>query len=285
MVAIFCRAAPRFAHNVAKHRCGVRVMALCDHDTLSGVRELMSNVSDLPLGLIAGVEINSVATGIEDLWEGELHILGLGVDPQSDAFEATLARQRDARAERFRSIVARLRALGMPVDDGVEKLGSVPGSAMGRPQIARLLVDAGFAPTVDAAMTELLARGMPAYVPRQGLGPKEAIAAVAAAGGVASLAHFADATSRRDLVEMLKSWGLAALEVHYRHFDAATVAGMSRLAHDMGLISTGGSDYHGDGETYAQAHAALFVPDEDAADLRADLGRRTSTPATAVEDR
>jgi predicted metal-dependent phosphoesterase TrpH len=257
---------------------GVKVLALSDHDTLAGVRELRATGSrSLPLDLIAAVEINSVATGMGDLWEGELHILGLGVDVDDDAFESALQLQRGYRVSRFRQIVDRLRELGRPVDMQVERYlaesGAVPGAALGRPQIARCLMAGGFASSVDDAMRRLLARGRPAYVPREGLGPVAAIAAIRAAGGLASLAHFADGPQRRALVEELQESGLAGLEVHYRHFDTETVAALDTLAGELRLVRTGGSDYHGDGETYADAHANLFVPDDDATALFGVLGR------------
>jgi hypothetical protein len=263
---------------------GIRVLALTDHDTLAGVRELRRpGAAPLPLELIAGVEINSVAADMGDLWEGELHILGLGVDPNHDAFEAALERQRGFRLTRFGAIVARLRDLGTPVDEQVARYladaGASTGAALGRPQIARCLVSAGYAASVDDAMQRLLARGRPAYVARFGLGPVEAIEAIRSAGGVASLAHFADAPRRRDLVAGLREHGLRGLEVHYRHFPAETVAAMDRFAREMGLLQTGGSDYHGDGETYAEAHAGLYVPDADALALSAEL--RASARAVA----
>jgi 3',5'-nucleoside bisphosphate phosphatase len=242
-----------------------------------------ATAAGLPLELVPAVEINSVAAGIDGLWEGELHILGLGVDPADEAFEAALARQRRSREIRFGMMIARLRDLGMPVDESAAALKTEPGSSLGRPQIARLLVAAGYAPSVDAAMRNLLARGKPAYVARQGLGPREAIAAIRAAGGLPALAHFPDAPARRDLVAELMSAGLGGLEVHYRHFDADTVAEMATLAAALRLVPTGGSDYHGDGETYAQAHAALFVPDGDAVALFAALGRGAPEALTAAE--
>ncbi|MGD0121322.1 MAG: PHP domain-containing protein [Candidatus Limnocylindrales bacterium] len=264
---------------------GVRIVALSDHDTLAGVRELGApGASALPLDLVPGVEINSVARGIDGLWEGELHILGLGTDPADDRFEAALRRQRDSRSIRFALILGRLREMGMPVDEGAEAVRVEPGSSLGRPQIARLLVAAGHAPSVDVAMRDLLARGKPAYVPRQGLGPREAIAAIRDAGGLPVLAHFADASTRRSVVADLMTAGLRGLEVHYRHFDAPTVAEMAALARELRLVPTGGSDYHGDGETYAEAHGSLFVPDEDAAALFTALGRApVGQPAAIAE--
>jgi hypothetical protein len=280
---------PRALVNAAA-AVGVRILALADHDTLAGVRELFrpderdaATAAGLPLELVPAVEINSVAAGIDGLWEGELHILGLGVDPADETFEAALERQRRSREIRFGLIVARLRELGMPVDEGAETLRTEPGSSLGRPQIARLLVAAGHAPSVDAAMREFLARGKPAYIARHGLGPREAVVAIRAAGGLPALAHFADAPTRRDLVAELISVGLGGLEVHYRHFDAETVAEMAVLAAALRLVPTGGSDYHGDGETYAAAHATLFVPDEDAVALFAALGRGAPQAVAGLE--
>jgi len=253
---------------------GVRVLALTDHDTLAGVRELFAaGAPDLPLTLLPGVEINSVAAGIDGLWEGELHILGLGVDPDDETFESVLDRQRRLRETRFAMIVERLRELGMPVDSSSVAGTSEPGSSLGRPQIARLLVKAGHAPSVDAAMKEVLARGKPGYVARQGMGPQEAIAAIRSAGGLPVLAHFADAPARRDLIADLIAFGLGGLEVHYRHFDADTVSDMAALAAALRLVPTGGSDYHGDGSSYAEVHAGIFVPDQDAEAVFAALGR------------
>jgi predicted metal-dependent phosphoesterase TrpH len=264
---------------------GVQVLALSDHDTLAGVRELVAPGSPtLPLELLPAVEINSVAVGIPQLWEGELHILGLGVDIADDFFEATLDRQRGSRLTRFNRIVDRLRQLGFPIDNEADRLlagqGAEMGASLGRPQIARCLVAARFASSVNDAMQRLLVRGKPAYVPREGLGPAEAISAIRAAGGLPSLAHFADAYLRRDLVQELTSFGLGGLEVHYRHFDAETISDLAAVARELHLVPTGGSDYHGDTETYAEAHASLYVPDEDATNLYSLLGRRRLTIRT-----
>jgi predicted metal-dependent phosphoesterase TrpH len=259
---------------------GVRLLALADHDTLAGVRELLApgapGRQPLPLELLPAVEINSVASGIDGLWEGELHILGLGVDPSGEAFEAALERQRQGRARRFELMVERLRELGFGVDAYLPDDGAAAGVALGRPRLARSLVAAGHAASVDDAMERLLARGRPAYIQREGLGPREAIAAIAAAGGLPVLAHFPDAAVRSDLIRELIEAGLRGLEVHYRRFDAETVAEMETLARELRLVPTGGSDYHGDGETYAEAHATIFVPDEDAAGVYASLRRPTA---------
>ena len=87
---------------------------------------------------------------------------------------------------------------------------------------------------------------MPGYIPRDGLGPSEAIQAIRAAGGLPALAHFADAPDRTPLLRELMDEGLAGLEVYYRTFDRPTTAAMARTAAALGLVPTGGTDYHGD---------------------------------------
>ncbi len=247
----------------ASRAAGVKLLAMTDHDTLAGFRELLSDEASAdPLEIvIPGVEINSVAEGIESLWEGELHILGLGVDPDDDAFEAALVEQRRRRVERFFRIVRRLRELGMPIDAQVEGLDPAEGASLGRPHVARMLVEAGHAASVDEAMQTILARGKPGYERRVGMGPPEAIGAIRAAGGLAVLAHFADAPAREALIRELVELGLGGLEAYYRHFDAETIESLVDLTRRLGLVPTGGSDYHGDVETYAEAHAQVYVPD------------------------
>ncbi len=106
-------------------------------------------------------------------------------------------------------------------------------------------------------------------MPRHGLGPTDAIAAIRAAGGLPVLAHFGEAPSRVDVVRELAEAGLGGLEVYYRSFDTATVFAVGEVALALGLAATGGSDYHGDTSTYAEAHAGLWVPPEVATGLAA----------------
>ena len=180
--------------------CGVATFALTDHDTLAGYREVVSGGAVPPgLELIAGVEINAVVREEIGLWEGELHILGLGMAVDDDAFEAALVEQRGRRAERFARTTRRLAELGMPVDAPLEGLAAGADDALGRPTIARALVAAGFATSVEDAFRRLIGRGGPGYIPRDGLGPHEAIRAIRAAGGLPVLAHFSEAPGRAAL--------------------------------------------------------------------------------------
>ncbi len=251
---------------------GVRVFSLTDHDTLAGYRELM--VGELPPGLtlIPGVEINALVTRDMGLWEWELHILGFGMDPLDGAFEDVLAGQRAARRVRFDRTVGLLREIGLPIDAQVAELDVGDEDALGRPTIARALIAAGFARSVEDAFSRIIGHGAPGYVRREGLGPEEAIAAIAAAGGIPVLAHFREAPERVEVVRELVDAGLRGLEVHYRSFDVATVEAVGTVARELGLVETGGSDYHGDLGTYAETHASLWVPPEVGERLLRTLG-------------
>ena len=253
---------------------GVRLLSLTDHDTLAGYRDVSAaGATPGGLTLLPGVEINAIVTRDLGLWEGELHILGFGMDPDDEAFEATLAAQRRRRRERFERTVALLRELDLSIDDQITAVSDSPEDALGRPTVARALVAAGSAASVEDAFRRLLGWGKPAYVPRSGLGPVEAIAAIRAAGGLPVLAHFGEASSRVNVVRELADTGLGGLEVYYRSFDAATVFAVGEVALALGLVATGGSDYHGDIGSYGEAHADLWVPPEVADGLRGPMSR------------
>ncbi|MDH4143423.1 MAG: PHP domain-containing protein [Chloroflexota bacterium] len=256
----------------AAHAAGVRTFALTDHDTLAGYRDVTTSGA-VPAGLtlVPGIEINALVTRDLGLWEGELHILGFGMHPDDDAFEAALIQQRDERRVRFARTVERLREIGLPIDAQVAELEPSDDDALGRPTIARALMAAGHAASVEDAFTRLIGHGGPGYVRRGGLGPEDAIAAIIAAGGIPVLAHFREAPERIELLRELQEAGLAGLEVYYRAFDAATTAELEVVARTLGLIATGGTDYHGDLGPYAASHAQSWVPPEVGTRLLARL--------------
>lgn len=259
---------------------GVRLLAITDHDTLAGVREVLA-AGAVPAGLelLAGIELNAVVADRLDLRESEVHVLGLGVDPDNQGLEATLALQRTRRRARFDLMVARLAAIGRPIDDALEALPTTgDDDALGRPRAARAMIAKGYVASVEEAFATYLSRGRPGYVPREGLGPIEAIRAIRAAGGLPVLAHFSEAPDRPDVISELKDAGLGGLEVYYRTFDALTVAAVRQVAEAASLVATGGSDYHGDLEPYAATHAQLWVPPTVEAPLRAAVAGSPATP-------
>jgi predicted metal-dependent phosphoesterase TrpH len=260
------------------HAAGVRLFAIADHDNLAAYRELTAPGADpLPEGLdlVPAVEINAVTRDLDlDLPEGELHVLGIGVDPADEAFEAAIAAQRGARRRRFTATVSRLRDLGLAVDADLPEGVLESDDALGRPTLARALVAAGHTSSVEEAFRRILGHGLPGYVPRTGMGPVEAIRAIRAAGGLASVAHFGEASQRVPLLRELIAEGLDGLETHHRTFGPETRDAMSATARLLGLVETGGTDYHGDLGPYAGSHAGLVMPDELVEALQAALAAR-----------
>jgi hypothetical protein len=264
---------PPEALAAAAAAAGVRLLAITDHDTLAGIRDLRASGS-IPDGLelLPGIEINAVIRDRPELVESEVHVLGLGVDPDDDELEAALSRQRSARRVRFETMVVKLGELGLAVGPALQALPATDDDdALGRPRLARALIAIGAAMSVEDAFIRWLSRGRPAYVPREGLGPVAAIQAIRRAGGLAALAHFSEAPRLRDVVAELADAGLGGLEVYYRSFDRPTVEAVGSVARDLRLVAVGGSDYHGDRETYAEAHARLWVPSSVEAPLRAAM--------------
>jgi predicted metal-dependent phosphoesterase TrpH len=265
---------------------GLHLVSLTDHDTLQGYRELR----DAGLGdgvdgprLIPGLEINTVGgleqgRPIEGLGRaaGELHVLGFGVDPDDPDLDAALARQRDGRRVRIDLTLEALRRLGMPVDDQFASLALDAHASRGRPHVAEALVLAGHATDVSDAFARWLAWGRPGFVPRQGMGPRDAIDAIVAAGGLAVLAHPSEAPDHPEDVRTLRDWGLGGLEVHYRSFDWVTVQRMRRLAERLELVPTGGSDFHGQDHDYRSMQRLTMVPDAVGAGLLAAIGTSRS---------
>lgn len=256
---------------------GLRLLAITDHDTLAGVRDLRRSAS-LPPGLevLPGIELNSVIAEPVAIGEGEVHVLGLGVDPDDDELEAALIQQRRSRRNRFDRMIRRLRQLDMPVDAALETMPATDDDdALGRPRIARAMIAAGYATSVEDAFLRHLSKGRPAYVPRLGLNAIESIRAIRSAGGLASLAHFAEAPEHIGFLRELIDAGLNGLEVYYRAYELPTVQALKRVATELRLVMTGGTDYHGDRETYAEAQAQLWLPSE--AELQLREGLRTSS--------
>ena len=276
---------PPLAVYTAMRSWGLEIAALSDHDTLDGylaVRAAGLGGADAPAGsgprLVPALELNAVAMpGQHDGGPlGERHFLGYGIDPADPGLAAALARQRHFRHVRIEATVERLRMIGLPVDEQLRQTLGPEVSSAGRPHVARALVAAGHATSVEDAFARYLSRGRPAYVPRQGLGNREAIEAIVSAGGLAVLAHSADVVQAPLMLERLQGWGLRGLEVYYggynRVFTPRRIGELARLAARRGLVATGGSDYHGDTMTLQEAEARTWVPRAAAEGLLEAIG-------------
>jgi hypothetical protein len=214
-------------------------MALTDHDSIAGVAGARTRALQLGLDVVAGVELSAREA------DRETHILGLHL-ADLNVLETVLLRFRGARVERARLILARLRELGMDVPaEDVLREGDT--GAIGRPHVARALVQRGYVPDVRAAFDRYLGAGRPAYVPKEALSVAAAVELIHRAGGIAVLAHpGADGTLAR--VAEMKSAGMDGVEVRHPGHSAEDVARLAAIADHLGLVMSGGSDWHGGGD-------------------------------------
>ena len=217
------------------------VMAVTDHDTTAAVAEVQRLAGARGIEVVSGIEVTAIDEG------RDLHILGYFFDPLHEALGTFLAAQRAARVNRVSAIGDRLGALGMPID--VEALVAQAGNdrrrSIGRPQVARTMVDAGYVSDTREAFDRWLGRGRPAFVARIGPAPGAVIDIIHAAGGIASLAH-PGKLRLESRVAPLAHLGLDAIEAFHSDHDTAAVTKYVAMARDLNLLLTGGSDFHGD---------------------------------------
>ncbi|MBI5667599.1 MAG: PHP domain-containing protein [Chloroflexi bacterium] len=213
------------------------VIAITDHDTTAGLAEAEQAAGGLPV-IILGIELSAEDARLD------VHVLGYFFDAQDEAFQAVLARFRDDRERRGQKIVVKLAELGLPVA-WERVLALANGGAVGRPHVARALVEAGYVESVKEAFDRFLYTGGPAYVPRERLTPEGAIDLIHGAGGAAVLAHPGLLPDYAVMVVRLVSAGLDGVEVAHPKNSETVRANLRALAGHYGLVMTGGSDYHG----------------------------------------
>ncbi len=218
-------------------------MALTDHDTFDGVAEAMEAGAALGVRVVPGIELSLPHAGT-------FHMIGLGVDPANAQIRAVAETLREGRGPRNRAIVERLCALGLAVT--IEEVeAEAGGDVVARPHIARVLVKKGYVGSIVEAFERYLKKGAPAYADRPRVELRDAIAAVRAAGGASVLCHPSTLGIDDDeaLLAELRRFALAGLDAVEVRCGRSTRADMARwegLVQDVGLLPSGGSDFHGD---------------------------------------
>ncbi len=220
-----------------------RAVAITDHDTVSAIVEARAAAERFGIEFVAGIEISA------EYSPGTMHILGYCIDDGSTALAVRLAELQEARDRRNPQIASRLRSLGFDIsyDEVVELAGN---QVVGRPHFARLMIERGYVASMQEAFDRFLKKGADAYVGKARLSPRESIALIHEAGGVAVLAHpyQLNPSSREEvdqIVGELAGLGLDGIEAFYSRHSAAERASYSEVATRHGLLITGGSDYHG----------------------------------------
>lgn len=247
---------------------GLAAIALTDHDTLAGLAGAIAAGERSGIRVVGGCEFSVAAP-----W-GEMHLLGYFLPPGDAGLEALLLRQREDRARRARAMVERLRHHDLPVSDEAV-LRHAAGGSIGRPHVARALVETGVVGTVDEAFERWLRRGRPAYIPKVLPSLEEVAGQVHAAGGIVSAAHLRERGTRMALERFIEQ-GLDALEVRHPAHPPELEARLLGTARALGLVPSGGSDWHG--EIAAGSHGALGSAAVPLEWLDALAARRPASP-------
>ena len=241
---------------------GITVCAVTDHDTTDSIAAVRALAEPHGIRVIAGIEITAVAD------DEDVHTLGYGFDPLHPGLMAFLHTQRADRRRRLDEMSARLDAIGVPVDLATEVAahGRGGGKALGRPLLAAALVRAGHVATMSEAFERYLGRGRAAFIARVGATPAHVVELVHAAGGIASLAH--PIKLKKDkMIEPLAAGGLDAIEVFHPDHDFNAVLHYRQRANRLGLLMTGGSDFHGRDSGRVNAVGRVTLPSEEFARL------------------
>lgn len=252
---------------------GLKVVALTDHDTVDGIPPAVEAARAFPrLAFIPGVEIST------DLADGEAHVLGYFIDYTSRELGSALERFRNSRHVRARGMVNRLGDLGMDIDwRRVQEIAG--GGSIGRPHIARAMLEKGYVTAFEEAFDKYIGHGGPAYVEREKMTPEEAVGLILRSRGLPVLAHPFTVKEPEEMVIRLKAVGLVGIEAYYKDNTAEETEATLGLTGKYDLIATGGTDYHGIGDSSEVMLGGVEVPLAAAERLIALAGNQARKPA------
>ncbi len=240
---------------------GLQVIALTDHDNVLsyGVAKdyLKKNNNEDKLEVIQGVEINTLYKNYE------VHILGYFMDTNNSDFQNLLKIQQQARIKQTKEIITLLaKKEGIKIKFEDIKKQVAEGGSIGRPHIAKAITNAGGTSNVMEAYAKYIHDDSPVYVPRKTVSPHDAVEIIYDAGGVPVIAHPHDLDIAESLIKELMSFGLRGIEAYHRKHSPACVEYFSSMAEELGLIVTGGSDFHAPNIMNGQIILGKnFVPD------------------------
>ena len=225
---------------------GLEFLGITDHDTTSGWTEATESLRG-SLKLVLGSEISCLTNdGVS------VHMLGLLFDPEHEEMQQVLEETRDGRLPRMRKMIEKMRAEGIDISIEDVELAMPMGATMGRPHLADALVAKKIVKSRDEAFVDLLHNESRFYVSHAAPTPVEAISLIRRAGGVAVIAHpFASHRGHilnpEDFSELVAA-GLNGIEVDHRDQNPDERAMLRKIAHELDLVITGSSDYHGTGK-------------------------------------
>lgn len=220
---------------------GLEVIALTDHDNVLSYNVAQKHIDEnnLNLKLIQGIEVNTLYK------EYEVHILGYFPDIENSDFKNLLKVQQQARIKQTKEILALLnKKEGIKINFEDVKNMVAEGGSIGRPHIAKAITNVGGTSNVMDAYKKYIHRDSPVYVERKTISPFDAVEVIYDSGGLPVIAHPYDIDIAEDLIKQLMNCGLVGIEAYHRKHSPAIVEYFSSMAENLGLIVTGGSDFH-----------------------------------------
>lgn len=240
---------------------GLQAIALTDHDNVLSAdvarKYLKEQGKDDKLEIIQGVEVNTLHKGYE------VHILGYFMNVEDFDFQNMLKLQQKARITQTKEIIsllAKKEGIKIKLEDIINQVAR--GGSIGRPHIAKAITSAGGTTSVIESYAKYIHENSPVYVNRKTVSPHDAVEIIYNAGGIPVIAHPHDIDIAEELIKELMKYGLRGIEAYHRKHSPACVEYFSTMAENLGLIVTGGSDFHAPNITNGQIILGKnFIPE------------------------
>jgi len=215
----------------------LKAVGITDHDTVNGIAPAIEASASYGVEVVPGIELSTLYE------KEEIHILGYYIDYKAEWFLAALKKIQNSRFERAERIVGKLQELGMEIT--LEQVKNIAeDGAIGRPHIARAMINKGYITNIKDAFREYIGKGGPAYVDRYKLECGEAIEMIKKLGGISVLAH-PGLIKSKEYIGRILDLGIDGIEVYHSKHDEDTVRYALAIAQSRKLLVTGGSDCHG----------------------------------------
>ncbi|MDI6851060.1 MAG: PHP domain-containing protein [bacterium] len=243
---------------------GIKIFSITDHDSVEALAEAQEEALKLNIELIPGVELSAEYKG------EEVHVLGYFIDLNSEYLISYLETFRKARKERFWKMVEKLKGLGIEINPDISKFEE--NKAIGRPHIARELLERGFVSSIEEAFEKYIGDSGPAYVKKFKISVEEAIDIIHKSGGIAILAHPGIINRMDEVIDISILKEIDGIEVFHPKNPCYLEDKLKEIAFKNGLLITGGTDFHGDLE--GQGYPVDFNLYCDVSGRRIDVVRR-----------
>jgi predicted metal-dependent phosphoesterase TrpH len=246
------------------HEVGISVISVTDHDTADGTAEAGAEAEKVGIVFIPGIEISAEYSD-----RGTMHILGYFIDEKNDRMADALDFLKESRRLRNPKMIKLLNEAGISItmEDVIDEAG---GGQVGRPHFAKTMIKKGFASSINEVFDKYIKKGGPCYVNKERLSPEKSIELILAAGGIPVIAHpktlgVPIGGELKKLVAGLVDYGLMGIECYYFSHTGAETRKYIELAEGLGLLVTGGTDFHGENKPNIRLGVGkgnLEIPDE-----------------------